>query len=479
MKIDIPSFNHAKVLVVGDVILDRYWHGNTTRISPEAPVPVVHIRQLEERAGGAANVALNVASLGGQVTILGLVGNDSAASTLEQKLAQHNITHHLLHIDGIPTICKLRVVGQHQQLIRLDFEEGFSNYNFSDFISIYEKTLVNVDLVILSDYGKGTLRHSKELITLAKKHGLPILVDPKSKDFTNYAGATIVTPNQQEFEAIVGPCHNENEIASKAYPLLDQYQFTAMLITRGAHGMSLVSRDHLPIHIPTRAREVYDVTGAGDTVIATLGAALAVKTTFHEAMILANAAAGIVVRKLGTATVSSAELRRAMQRQQDPWAAILSEEELIRQVADAKALGERVVMTNGCFDILHAGHITYLEQAKALGNRLIIAVNDDNSVKRLKGPTRPINNLDQRMLVLAALRAVDWVVPFNEDTPERLIARVLPDVLAKGGDYKKNEIAGAEQVMQAGGKVEIIPFVEGFSTTNVVSQIKNIEKDKS
>jgi len=475
MKIDIPSFAKAKILVVGDVILDRYWHGNTTRISPEAPVPVVHIRQSEERAGGAANVAINVASLGSNITLLGLVGNDDVASTLEKKLQEQHVTPHLLRVANKPTISKLRVVGHNQQLIRLDFEENFADYNFDDFIAAYKKILPTINLVILSDYGKGTLAHSKELIALAKKQNIPVLVDPKSKDFTHYAGATIITPNQQEFEAIVGPCSNENEIATKAKPLLEKYELHAILVTRGAHGMSLICRDLPPVHIPTRAREVYDVTGAGDTVIATLGAALASNMNLHDAMILANAAAGVVVRKLGTATVSPAELRRAMQRQQDPWAAILSEEELILQVADAKAHGERIVMTNGCFDILHAGHITYLEQAKALGHRLIIAVNDDDSVKKLKGPTRPINTLEQRMLVLAALRAVDWVVPFSEETPERLITRVLPDILAKGGDYKVEEIAGSAQVIKAGGQVKIVPFVEGFSTTNVVAQIKSKE----
>ena len=473
MKINIPSFATSRVLVVGDIILDRYWHGNTTKISPEAPVPVVHVRQLEERAGGAANVALNVAALGAQTTILGLVGNDEAATTIEHKLNEYQVNHQLLRVKGAPTINKLRVIAQHQQLMRLDFEEGFAEQNLDDFILRYTKILRDIDLVILSDYGKGTLRCSKKLIELAKQNDLPVLVDPKSKDFSDYSGATVITPNQQEFEAVVGKCHDETDIANKAHQLLERHSLQAIIVTRGAQGMSLICHDHQPIHIPTRAREVYDVTGAGDTVIATLGAALAAKTSLHQAMILANAAAGVVVRKLGTATISSAELRRAMQRQQDPWAAILSEEELIKQVQKAKAQGESIVMTNGCFDILHAGHVTYLEQAKDLGTRLIVAVNDDNSVKRLKGETRPINNIEQRMLMLAALRAVDWVVPFSEDTPERLIARILPNILAKGGDYQIDSIAGAKQVIAAGGKVEILPLVKGFSTTNLVTQIKN------
>jgi D-beta-D-heptose 7-phosphate kinase/D-beta-D-heptose 1-phosphate adenosyltransferase len=240
--------------------------------------------------------------------------------------------------------------------------------------------------------------------------------------------------------------------------------------------MSLVCKDQPPVHIPTRAREVYDVSGAGDTAIATLGVAMACGKNPYEATILSNAAAGVVVRKLGAATVSPAELRRAMQRQQqDPWAGIMDEEELLQEVADARAHGEKIVMTNGCFDILHAGHITYLEQAKSLGQRLIVAVNDDASVAKLKGAGRPLNPLKQRMLVLSALRAVDWVVPFSEDTPERLITRVTPDILVKGGDYKVDQIAGARHVINSGGEVKILTFVEGASTTTLINRIKEEE----
>jgi D-beta-D-heptose 7-phosphate kinase / D-beta-D-heptose 1-phosphate adenosyltransferase len=474
MKIDIPNFAQAKVLVVGDVMLDRYWHGNTTRISPEAPVPVVHINQYEDRAGGASNVALNVAALGGEATLLGLVGNDEAARILQQQLVDARVKTQLLALAQYPTISKLRVVAHNQQLIRLDFEDHFASCDFTRFFISYHEQLAAAKLVILSDYGKGTLTRSRELISAARHMNVPVLVDPKNSDFNNYYGATIITPNQKEFEAVVGTCNSDDELVVKAEALLDQYQFGAILITRGAHGMSLISREHPPLHIPTRAREVYDVTGAGDTVIATLGAAIAAGVGIQDATIFANAAAGVVVRKFGTATVSAAELRRAMQRQQDPWAAILTESELMQQVADARAHGERIIMTNGCFDILHAGHVTYLEQAKALGQRLIVAVNDDDSVRRLKGQARPINALPQRMLLLAALRAVDWVVPFSEDTPERLITQVLPDVLAKGGDYKVEQIAGAKAVLAAGGKVEIIPLVEGFSSTKIAEQaVKN------
>lgn len=480
MKTDIriPYFANANILVVGDIILDRYWYGSSTRISPEAPVPIVHVNKLEECAGGAANVALNVATLGGHATMLGLVGNDNNADLLENKLHAAGIDSLLLRLPNFPTITKLRVISQNQQLIRLDFEENFTAYNSDEFLALYCNALKKANLIILSDYAKGTLRHTQELIKAARAMNIPILVDPKGKDFSIYAGATLITPNQQEFEAVVGTCHSENEIIAKAQQICQQQQLDAILVTRGANGMSFIAHDSKkiqPFHIPTRAREVYDVTGAGDTAIATLGAALAAGASMEDAVILANTAAGVTVGKLGAAAVSTAELRRALQRNQhDPAAGILTEEELVQQVKDAKEHGESIIMTNGCFDILHAGHITYLEQAKALGKRLIVAVNDDASVRRLKGVTRPINSLQQRMLVLAALRAVDWVVPFSEATPERLIARLLPDILVKGGDYAPNQIAGAKQVIDAGGKVEVLPFVDGFSTTKVVQKISEL-----
>lgn len=470
MKIDLPNFAQAKVLVVGDVILDRYWHGNTNRISPEAPVPVVHINQEEFRVGGAGNVALNVASLGCKVSLLGLVGSDENAKLIQEQLQQHNVLPYLLEVANKPTITKLRVMSQHQQLLRLDFEEGFTEYDFSEFTEIYIKLLSQVDVVILSDYAKGTLCYSRELIDLAGKHNIPVLVDPKDANLDRYYGATLITPNQHEFEIIVGKCQSDDEIVNKAEILLSKYDLHSILVTRGAHGMSLVQNNHSAIHLPTRAREVFDVTGAGDTVIAVLGSALACKVSLSEAMFLANISAGIVVGKLGTATVTLTELRRALQRKCDSSVGILNEQDLLSQVLEAKANGETVIMTNGCFDILHAGHVAYLEQAKSLGSRLIVAVNDDDSVRRLKGNSRPINPLEQRMQVLSALRAVDWVVAFSEDTPERLISSILPNILVKGGDYIVEEIAGAKQVLANGGKVEILSFVDGCSTSKIIEK---------
>ena len=471
MKIKIPQFEKVKVLVVGDVMLDRYWHGDAERISPEAPVPVVHISRIEERIGGAGNVALNICSLGGGASLLGVVGEDSAATTLENLLEKARVENCLLRIPNSSTISKLRVIGRNQQLIRLDREEKFKSLTEEAFFTAYANKLATSDLVILSDYGKGTLQQCEKLIRLSREMQKMVLVDPKGSDFSIYHGATIITPNFAEFTAIVGPCHDDAEIEAKALELIQKHDFQALLVTRGAKGMSLISRERPAVHLPTKASEVYDVTGAGDSVIATLGAALAAGEDLLQAITLANAAAGVAVKKLGATAVSVFELRRAMRHQQTLQNSVLDEEHLLQQVAEARAHGEKIVMTNGCFDILHAGHVLYLEKAKDLGQRLLIAVNDDDSVRRLKGEKRPINKAQERMLVLAALDAVDWVMPFSQDTPERLIKLISPDILVKGGDYQKQEIAGADHVLSYGGEVVIIPFVEGFSTSSMLKKI--------
>lgn len=477
MTLQIPDFSAIRALVVGDVMLDRYWSGNTSRISPEAPVPVVHIQETEDRPGGAGNVALNLRALGCQVTLMGFCGTDSAGDELEQQLESAGITAALHRVAHLPTPIKLRILSLHQQLIRLDFEKKFHDTNVTALIAGYQKQLTDADVVILSDYGKGTLQAVSTLIAMANQANVPVLVDPKSQDFSIYRGATLLTPNRKEFEAVVGHCHNEDDIVTKGTALLQKQQFSALLITRGEQGMTLLCVNEAPVHLPARAREVYDVSGAGDTVIATLAAATACGNNFETAAALANIAAGIVVTKLGTATVNVAELQAAIHPTSSAQNKVVSEDHLMASVAHARANKERVVMTNGCFDLLHPGHITYLEQAKALGDRLIIAVNDDASVSRLKGKHRPINPLSHRMAVLAGLAAVDWVVPFSEDTPERLITRVLPDILVKGGDYKVSEIAGGSAVFANGGDVKILAFVPGCSTTHVIQQIQTRHAD--
>ncbi|AGA34338.1 ADP-heptose synthase / D-glycero-beta-D-manno-heptose 7-phosphate kinase [Thioalkalivibrio nitratireducens DSM 14787] len=471
MKITLPDFDDVRILVAGDLMLDRYWHGATDRISPEAPVPVVHVRGIEQRPGGAGNVALNLAALGASPALIGVIGEDEAGAELEHRLANAGIHCHLHRQADAATVTKLRVISRHQQLIRLDFEDGFRGLQARDLLPLYRPLLADASVVVLSDYGKGALRAPHVLIETARQAGRPVLVDPKGRDFAIYRGATLITPNLAEFEAVVGHCGDTGEIVRRAEALIADCGIDALLITRGEDGMSLVHPGDPPVHLPARAREVFDVTGAGDTVIATLAAGLAAGLELPQATALANLAAGIVVGKLGTATATVAELRRVLREQDDASHGVVSEDELLAAVADARAHGERIVMTNGCFDLLHAGHVGYLEQARARGDRLIVAVNDDDSVQRLKGEGRPVNALAQRMAVLAGLASVDWVVPFAEDTPARLIGRVLPDVLVKGGDYRPEQIAGHDAVVANGGSVEILDFLDGCSTTAMIERM--------
>jgi len=475
MDVKPPDFHHARVLVFGDVMLDRYWHGPTSRISPEAPVPVVKIQDIENRAGGAGNVALNISTLGATVDLLGITGRDENAAALTLMLNEALVNCCFLEHPAHPTITKLRVISRQQQLIRLDFEEAFHATDLTQLYTDYDQRLQQSDVVILSDYGKGALSNPQRLIDAARRAGKPVLVDPKGTDFERYRGATLITPNLSEFEAVVGAAADDETLVAKARTLISDFDLEAILVTRSEKGMTLVQKDHAPLHLPARAREVFDVTGAGDTVISVLAASLAAGQTFEQATALANTAAGIVVGKLGTATVSTEELRRDLRSENNQGAGIFDEESLLLLVEEARARGETLVMTNGCFDIIHPGHVQYLKEAKARGNRLLVAVNSDESVSRLKGPQRPINPLDHRMAVLAGLESVDWVVPFAEDTPERLICRVLPDILVKGGDYKVEEIAGGQCVQANGGEVIILSFKDNCSTSAIVKKIQESE----
>lgn len=471
MNKQLPTFENATVLVIGDLMLDRYWHGGSSRISPEAPVQVVNVNQIEERPGGAGNVALNIASLGSKCQLIGITGQDEAAESLKTRLAAAGVNCDFKQVKELPTITKLRVISRQQQLIRLDFEESFKGRGTHALLEKMETQIKGCGAVILSDYAKGTLDNVQPLIEVARKHKVPVLVDPKGTDFARYKGASLVTPNLSEFEAVVGHCEDEQMLVDKGNQLLKQHQWDALLVTRGEQGMTLLRPDQPELHLPAIAREVFDVTGAGDTVIGTLASALAAGSPIEHAVFLANTAAGIVVVKLGTATVSAHELRRKLRSQGTSGTGTMNQQQLKIAIDEAKAHGETIVMTNGCFDILHAGHVAYLQQAKALGNRLIVAVNSDQSVQQLKGPGRPVNPCDRRMSVLAALGSVDWVVEFSEETPERLISEILPDILVKGGDYKVEEIAGSKQVMANGGSVEILQFVDGVSTTKIIESI--------
>jgi len=406
------------------------------------------------------------------VSLLGPVGEDEPAQILAELLARHGVECAFERHASLRTVTKLRVLSHHQQMIRLDFEDPPSPAAALTPAQLAPR-LAEADAVVLSDYGKGALAQVAALIEAARRAGKPVVVDPKQADLSVYRGASILTPNRAEFERAVGPCASDEELVAKGLELVQRLGWEALLVTRSEKGMTLLERGREPVHIPAQAQEVYDVTGAGDTVVAVLAAARAAGASWEAAARLANVAAGIAVGKLGTATVSRAELAQAAEphgRRDDH--GVVDEATLLQRVQQARERGERIVMTNGCFDLLHAGHVRYLAEARALGHRLVVAVNDDASVRRLKGPTRPIVPLEDRMTVLAALAAVDWVVPFSEDTPARLIEAVQPDVLVKGGDYRTDQIAGHESVLARGGEVRVLRFVEGKSTTSIVERIQ-------
>jgi D-beta-D-heptose 7-phosphate kinase/D-beta-D-heptose 1-phosphate adenosyltransferase len=472
MHLTMPQFDRAHILVIGDVMLDRYWHGGTSRVSPEAPVPVVKVTNVEDRPGGAGNVALNIAALGAGASLIATIGYDEAGGVLQSRLKAAGIHTDFQVSADKPTITKLRVVSRHQQLLRMDFEQRFETADSSEFVEKARALVPHMDALVLSDYAKGSLQDCQALIELARSASVPVLVDPKGSEFARYRGATLLTPNFAEFESVVGRCYSEQDVVEKGAALMQELDLQALLITRGESGMTLLRPGQTEMHLPARAREVFDVTGAGDTVIAVLAAVIGAGQSIPEAIALANLAAGIVVAKLGTATVSAPELRRAMQSEQGSERGVVSEEQLLIAIEDARASGERIVFTNGCFDIIHAGHVGYLEEARRQGHRLVVAVNSDASIKRIKGDGRPINPADRRMAVLAGLESVDWVLSFDEDTPERLLQSIKPDVLVKGGDYRIDQIVGSEIVKGYGGKVKILGYVESCSTTAIVNKIR-------
>lgn len=470
MTIRIPDFSRTNVVVAGDVMLDRYLFGSTGRISPEAPVPVVHVQETDDRPGGAANVAVNLATLGVSTRLLGVVGEDAAAASLESILSQHGIVCEFARAKDRPTITKSRVQSRGQQLIRLD-EENAAAMPGDAMAKALGKSLDGAGAVVLSDYGKGTLSDVRGLINACREAAIPALVDPKGTDFSKYRGASLITPNQSEFEAVAGVCETDDELVRHARQMIDELDLAAVLITRSEKGMLLVEDGAEPVFLSTQAREVYDVTGAGDTVIATLAGALASGQDLASAAALANLAAGLVVRKIGVAAVTPGEMSAWLHQRGQGGRGLVALDQLRAMVTESHERNERVIMTNGCFDVLHAGHVAYLEEAKSLGDRLIVAVNDDDSVMRLKGESRPINTLEDRLLVLAGLAAVDWVIPFSEDTPAALIAQVLPDVLVKGGDYVPEEIAGAKEVLQNGGEVRVLSFRDGHSSSRIIDKM--------
>ena len=470
----LPDMSASNVTVIGDVMLDRFWTGATQRMSPEAPVPVVNVSSQEDRAGGAGNVAVNLAQLGLTVSLVGLCGDDDHARALRRCVEEAGVRWNVMPC-AAETIVKLRVLSRNQQLLRMDFEESLSPHANDLFVGFAAQHLIDADLIVFSDYAKGSLALIESLITRCRSLGKTTLVDPKGHDFDRYRGATVLTPNLTELEAVVGPCQDDATLIAKAETLRSALELEAILVTRSEAGMTLIQAGSAPQHFAASAQEVFDVTGAGDTVIATLAGCLSAGLPMAEAARIANRAAGVVVAKLGTASVTPDELtmvgeglRGAPDRQ-----GVVSASDMLDVVAEARGRGQRVVMTNGCFDLLHPGHIAYLEQAATLGDMLVVAVNDDDSVRRLKGDARPVNAIADRMAVLVGLSAVDYVLPFSEDTPAKLIEALAPDVLVKGGDYVVEEIAGHESVMARGGEVVVLDFLEGHSTSSLIDRLSD------
>lgn len=471
-----------KVLVIGDVMLDVYVNGVVERISPEGPIPVFLRKDEEEKyvAGGAANVAMNVKAAVCDVSICGAIGDDQSGSRIKEILDKEGIDTSLLVKCNRPTTQKIRYIGQNnQQVLRIDSESkaDITVDEVKDIIEQIEHIAVSFDVVVLSDYKKGFLSKdiTVRLISIFKQNNIPVFIDLKDPVFEKYRGATLIKPNRKELQDLTKlPTNNREEVVEASIFLCKEADSEYVLTTLGADGMVLVDKEKELFYEKTKAKEVFDVTGAGDTTIAYLAAEIANGKTIKNAIRVANAAAGIQVSKLGTSVVYRREVKRFLSNKGDINKKIIDDakDKWIKDIEQLKKKGKVIVFTNGCFDILHAGHITYLKQAKALGDYLIIGVNSDASVKRLKGDTRPINSLEDRMLLLSALSSVDYVIPFDEDTPLDLIKEIRPSVLVKGGDYKKEDIVGADVVLDDGGRVEIIDFVENKSTTNIIEKMK-------
>ncbi len=470
------GWHNARALVVGDVMLDKYIWGHVERISPEAPVPVVRAMWQNERPGGAANVAMNLAGLGACVTVAGFGGGDEEQERLESMLAEAGVEPALTGVAAIPTTTKLRIFSGNQQMMRLDTEaiQSPPDAAYAELLKRVKTLLPHASVVVVSDYAKGVLTESmcRSIIGEAGNLGIPVLVDPKHRDFSRYRGATTICPNLKELSAAVGESSADiDELLAASQPQLDLLDMEFMVVTMGDKGIAVLRKDSR-LHAPAVIRQVYDVSGAGDTVIAVLALALACDVTVETAIQLANMAAGIVVSKAGTVPIQREELLGALSQElilhMDE--KVLSLERLLSRVGAWRSAGDRVVFTNGCFDILHIGHITLLERARRKGDRLIVALNNDESVRRIKGPLRPIVGEHERARILAALSAVDAVVVFHEATPLKLIEAIRPDVLVKGGDYREEAVVGAREVRTWGGRIELIPLVEGISTTHLIAK---------
>lgn len=475
----LEGFHSASILVLGDVMLDRFAYGSVARISPEAPIPVLNLQRLVDMPGGAGNVARNVAAMGARVTLCGVVGEDPEGADLRAQLsATSGIDAHLIVDSSRPTTTKTRYVADGQQIMRADREIAAPLEARAEerLLGAYSAALGRVDVVIVSDYAKGVLSESvtRTAIERARAAGRHIIVDPKSRDFSRYRAAHIITPNQAELAAAAGSeCATREQVVEGARRLLAQGLCDALVVTRGGEGMSVVEANGHVEHLPTTALQVYDVSGAGDTVVAALSLSMAAGSGVIEGAKLANVAAGIVVGKRGTATVTPAEMLRVLEPldEHDDPQRIFSLDTALPLVRAWRDQGLKIAFTNGCFDLLHPGHISLLDFARRSADRLIVGLNSDASIRRLKGPERPVQGEVARAMVLAAVKSVDAVVLFSEDTPLRLVEAIEPDLLVKGADYTVDAVVGADIVKRRGGRVLLAPLLEGHSTSNTLSRV--------
>jgi D-beta-D-heptose 7-phosphate kinase / D-beta-D-heptose 1-phosphate adenosyltransferase len=465
-------------LVIGDLMLDEYLWGKAERISPEAPVQVVDVLREELRLGGAGNVVNNLAAFGARVSVCSVVGDDHNGRSLMDEFGRRNISAAAVFLDPARrTSRKTRVVAANQQIVRIDREsrEALSLALERQVCDWIKSNAAEYQVIILSDYNKGVLTPSviSAAVTSANQASIPVLVDPKGTNYSRYEGATLLTPNRKEAEAASGVAVRDSEsLQLAADAIMDSAGLKHLLITRSEEGMSLFSRGGEAVHIPTVAREVFDVSGAGDTVLAALAVGIASGFSMAESARLANVAAGIAVGKLGTSVVTPQEIIDVVALcHHDSDTKIKSRDVLALLIAAEKARGKRVVFTNGCFDLLHAGHVKYLQKARSLGDLLVLGLNSDASVRRLKGPKRPLICDDERAHILAALDCIDYVTLFDEDTPLELITALKPHILAKGGDYSLDGVVGRDVVEAYGGRVELVSFVDGKSTSNIIDKV--------
>ena len=443
-----------KITVIGDVMIDWYLHGESSRISPEAPVPVVNFKESKFQLGGAANVANNLKHLEIEPFLIGAIGNDHFGSLLKEHLKAEKIKFNLLTEKSFQTICKQRLMSSNQQLARIDYEQYFHASKLTNTFNTFIRNIAKTDLIIVSDYGKGTIFNARKLIQSAKKLKKKILIDPKGKDFTKYKGANLITPNKAEFENIMGKVGSKRDLANKAKKMLEDLNLESLIVTLGSEGMYVLTKSNKKItgdFINAYPQEVFDVSGAGDTTISALGAALSEGNDIFSAAEFANLAASISVSKLGTSTVSKDE---------------------VTSLEASKGNKEQVIVfTNGCFDIIHSGHLDLLKEARSYGDKLIVGLNSDKSISKLKGSDRPIIGQSERKKILSALKFVDEVIIFNEENPLKLIKRLKPSILVKGADYAKEQVVGGEFVESYGGKIKLVKLTKGKSSSKIINKL--------